>query len=43
MDSLCHQRGHDEVELADEGHGSSDAEHKIRTFRILAGYLERVL
>ena len=31
------------VELADEGHGSSDIQQKIRTFRILADYLERVL
>jgi dipeptidyl aminopeptidase/acylaminoacyl peptidase len=31
------------VELADEGHGSNDIEQKIRTFRILAEYLERVL
>ena len=31
------------VELADEGHGSADIEQKIRTFRILADYLERVL
>jgi dipeptidyl aminopeptidase/acylaminoacyl peptidase len=31
------------VELADEGHGSSDADQKIRTFRILADYLDRVL
>lgn len=31
------------VELADEGHGSSDIKQKIRTFRILADYLERVL
>jgi dipeptidyl aminopeptidase/acylaminoacyl peptidase len=31
------------VELTDEGHGSSDIKQKIRTFRILADYLERVL
>jgi dipeptidyl aminopeptidase/acylaminoacyl peptidase len=31
------------VELGDEGHGSSDAEQKIRTYRILADYLDRVL
>lgn len=31
------------VELADEGHGSSDIKQKIRTFRILADYLEKVL
>ena len=31
------------MELADEGHGSADIEQKIRTFRILADYLERVL
>jgi dipeptidyl aminopeptidase/acylaminoacyl peptidase len=31
------------VELADEGHGSNDIEQKIRTFRLLADYLERVL
>jgi len=31
------------VELADEGHGSSDIQQKIRTFRILADYLEKVL
>ena len=31
------------VELADEGHGSNDIEQKIRTFRILADYLDRVL
>ena len=31
------------VELTDEGHGSSDIQQKIRTFRILADYLERVL
>lgn len=31
------------VELGDEGHGSNDIEQKIRTFRILADYLERVL
>ena len=31
------------VELADEGHGSSDIQQKIRTFRILADYLDRVL
>jgi dipeptidyl aminopeptidase/acylaminoacyl peptidase len=31
------------VELTDEGHGSSDVEQKIRTFELLADYLERVL
>ena len=31
------------VEFADEGHGSNDIEQKIRTFRILADYLDRVL
>ena len=31
------------VELSDEGHGSNDIEQKIRTFRILADYLYRVL
>jgi len=31
------------VELADEGHGSADIQQKIRTFTILADYLERVL
>jgi dipeptidyl aminopeptidase/acylaminoacyl peptidase len=31
------------VELGDEGHGSTDIAQKIRTFNILAGYLERVL
>jgi dipeptidyl aminopeptidase/acylaminoacyl peptidase len=31
------------VELTDEGHGSSDIQQKIRTFRILADYLEKVL
>ncbi len=31
------------VELADEGHGSNDIEQKIRTFTILAEYLQRVL
>ncbi|MDQ2951873.1 MAG: S9 family peptidase [Chloroflexota bacterium] len=31
------------VELSDEGHGSSDIKQKIRTFRILADYLEKVL
>ena len=31
------------VELTEEGHGSSDIQQKIRTFRILADYLERVL
>ncbi|MGH2471400.1 MAG: S9 family peptidase [Candidatus Limnocylindria bacterium] len=33
----------DYVELADEGHGSADIEQKIRTFTILADYLDRVL
>lgn len=33
----------DHVELTDEGHGSADIEQKIRTFRILGDYLERVL
>ena len=33
----------DYVELAEEGHGSADIEQKIRTFQILADYLERVL
>ncbi len=31
------------VELADEGHGSADIQQKIRTFSILADYLDRVL
>ncbi|MGH2498985.1 MAG: S9 family peptidase [Candidatus Limnocylindria bacterium] len=31
------------VELADEGHGSNDIAQKIRTFTILADYLDRVL
>jgi dipeptidyl aminopeptidase/acylaminoacyl peptidase len=31
------------VEFEDEGHGSNDIEQKIRTFRILADYLDRVL
>ena len=31
------------VELGDEGHGSADIQQKIRTFTILAEYLERVL
>jgi dipeptidyl aminopeptidase/acylaminoacyl peptidase len=31
------------VELGDEGHGSTDITQKIRTFNILADYLERVL
>ena len=31
------------VELGEEGHGSADIEQKIRTFTILADYLERVL
>jgi len=31
------------VELSDEGHGSTDIAQKIRTFNILADYLERVL
>jgi len=31
------------VELGDEGHGSTDISQKIRTFNILADYLERVL
>jgi dipeptidyl aminopeptidase/acylaminoacyl peptidase len=31
------------VELTDEGHGSADIQQKIRTFTILADYLERVL
>jgi dipeptidyl aminopeptidase/acylaminoacyl peptidase len=31
------------VELGDEGHGSTDIAQKIRTFNILAEYLERVL
>lgn len=31
------------VELADEGHGSADIQQKIRTFTILADYLDRVL
>lgn len=33
----------DDIELAEEGHGSADIEQKIRTFWILADYLERVL
>jgi dipeptidyl aminopeptidase/acylaminoacyl peptidase len=31
------------AELTDEGHGSSDIEQKIRTFELVADYLERVL
>jgi allantoin racemase len=31
------------VEFGDEGHGSNDIEQKVRTFTILADYLERVL
>lgn len=31
------------VEFADEGHGSGDIEQKIRSFRVLAEYLDRVL
>jgi dipeptidyl aminopeptidase/acylaminoacyl peptidase len=31
------------VEFADEGHGSTDVEQKIRTFKLLADYLDRVL
>ena len=31
------------VELSDEGHGSTDIAQKIRTFNILADYLERAL
>ncbi|HEV8634813.1 MAG TPA: S9 family peptidase [Chloroflexota bacterium] len=31
------------AEFADEGHGSTDIEQKIRTFKLLAEYLERVL
>ncbi|HYK98549.1 MAG TPA: S9 family peptidase [Candidatus Acidoferrales bacterium] len=31
------------VELDDEGHGSADIQQKIRTFTILADYLERAL
>jgi dipeptidyl aminopeptidase/acylaminoacyl peptidase len=31
------------VELTDEGHGSADIQQKIRTFTILADYLERIL
>ena len=31
------------VELSDEGHGSTDIAQKIRTFNILADYLERTL
>jgi dipeptidyl aminopeptidase/acylaminoacyl peptidase len=31
------------IELSDEGHGSSDIEQKIRTFKILADYLDGVL
>jgi dipeptidyl aminopeptidase/acylaminoacyl peptidase len=31
------------VELGEEGHGSTDIAQKIRTFNILADYLERVL
>jgi dipeptidyl aminopeptidase/acylaminoacyl peptidase len=31
------------VELTDEGHGSADIQQKIRTFAILADYLEKVL
>ena len=31
------------VELSDEGHGSADIQQKIRTFTILADYLDRTL
>ncbi len=31
------------VELTDEGHGSNDIAQKIRTFSLLADYLDRVL
>jgi dipeptidyl aminopeptidase/acylaminoacyl peptidase len=43
--ALGRQEGRDfeYVELTEEGHGSSDIEQKIRTFQILADYLERVL
>jgi dipeptidyl aminopeptidase/acylaminoacyl peptidase len=33
----------DYVELTDEGHGSADIQQKIRTFTILADYLDRIL
>ena len=43
--SLGRREGEDfeYVELADEGHGSADIEQKIRTFSILADFLDRVL
>jgi dipeptidyl aminopeptidase/acylaminoacyl peptidase len=43
--SLGRREGQDfeYVELTDEGHGSSDIQQKIRTFTILADYLDRVL
>lgn len=31
------------VEFEDEGHGSNDIEHKIRTYRLLVDFLDRVL
>ncbi len=31
------------VELSDEGHGSADPEQKVRSFSVLADYLDRVL
>lgn len=31
------------VELADEGHGSTDQEQKVRSFRLLADFLDRAL
>ena len=43
--ALGKQEGEDfeYVELNDEAHGSADIQQKIRTFTILADYLERVL
>lgn len=42
---LGRQEGRDfeYVELTDEGHGSADIQQKIRTFKLLADYLDRVL
>jgi dipeptidyl aminopeptidase/acylaminoacyl peptidase len=31
------------VELSDEGHGSADQEQRLRAFRLLADFLQRVL
>jgi len=43
--SLGRREGEDfeYVELTEEGHGSADIQQKIRTFTILADYLDRVL